>query len=118
VIGHEGPWFEPQPGARTLPQKTFKLCLSHTPDNFYWAVRQQIDLVVAGHVHGGQIRVPIIGSIFCPSIYGRRFDQGVFEKEKTTMVVSRGLSGKEPIRFRCPAQVIRITLTHTKLRVK
>ena len=52
----------------------------------------------------------VVGSIFVPSVYGRRFDQGVFERDGTVMVVGRGLSGKEPLRFRCRPQVLRLTL--------
>ncbi len=108
-IGNESPWFPPQP---QLPVDTsrFRLCVSHSPDQFYWAVRNKIDLVLCGHVHGGQIRLPVIGSIFIPSVYSRRFDQGVFQSGSTVMVVNRGLSGKEPLRFRCHAQVIRMEL--------
>lgn len=66
--------------------------------------------MLCGHVHGGGIRVPVIGSIFVPSVYGRRFDQGAFAAGGTAMVVSRGVSGKEPLRIRCHPQAIRITL--------
>jgi hypothetical protein len=84
--------------------------VSHSPDNFPWAAENGVDLVLSGHVHGGQVRVPVVGSIFVPSVYGRRYDMGVFERGGTTLVVSRGAAGKEPIRFRCNAQVMRITL--------
>lgn len=109
LIGHEGPWFPP--GPLVYPDaKTFRICLSHTPDNFYWGQIHAMDLMLCGHVHGGQIRLPVIGPIFVPSVYSRRFDMGVFEQAGTMMVVGRGLSGKEPLRFRCNPQVIRITL--------
>jgi len=111
VAGHEGPWFAPPPPDLSgAPPGLFRLCLSHTPDNFYWGVRNRIGLMLCGHVHGGAIRVPVIGSIFVPSVYGRRFDYGIFEKLKTVMVVNRGLSGKEPIRIRCNPQVMRVKL--------
>ncbi|MCI0699605.1 MAG: metallophosphoesterase, partial [Planctomycetia bacterium] len=110
AVGHEGPWFSPPPGLSSAPTDTFRLCLSHTPDNFYWAQKNGINLVFCGHVHGGAIRLPLIGSIFIPSIYGRRFDQGVFAQNDTVMAVSRGVSGKEPIRFRCNPQVLRVKL--------
>jgi uncharacterized protein len=112
LIGHEGPWFRPGPDltAAPPPGAAFRLCVSHTPDNFYWGVRNGIGLMLSGHVHGGGIRVPLVGSIFVPSVYGRRFDCGVFEDGGTAMVVSRGVSGKEPLRIRCNPQAIRITL--------
>jgi predicted MPP superfamily phosphohydrolase len=110
LVGHEGPWFRPVPDLSDAPPDLFRLCLSHTPDNFYWGQRHHVGLMLCGHVHGGQVRVPVVGSIFVPSIYSRRFDQGVFEGGGTVMVVGRGLSGKEPLRFRCHPQVIRLTL--------
>ncbi|MBN9122226.1 MAG: metallophosphoesterase [Planctomycetes bacterium] len=110
VVGHEGPWFNPAPDLTGAPTGPFRLCLSHTPDNFYWGQSNGVRLMLCGHVHGGAIRIPLIGSIFVPSVYGRRFDCGVFEENGTAMVVSRGISGKEPLRFRCNPQAIRITL--------
>lgn len=110
AVGHEGPWFKRVPDLSAAPAGPFRLCLSHTPDNFYWGIANRVDLMLCGHVHGGQIRVPVVGSIFIPSVYSRRFDMGVFERGGTVMVVGRGLSGKEPLRFRCNPQVIRITL--------
>jgi predicted MPP superfamily phosphohydrolase len=110
VVGHEGPWFRPAADLNAAPADLFRLCLSHTPDNFYWGRRNRIDLMLCGHVHGGQVRLPVIGSIFVPSLYSRRFDMGVFEGGGTAMVVNRGLSGKEPLRFCCHPQVVRVTL--------
>ncbi|MCZ2343316.1 MAG: metallophosphoesterase [Bacteroidales bacterium] len=112
ISGHEGPWIGPVPQGEGTHRQSgpFHLCVSHSPDNFYWGVRQGVNLMLCGHVHGGQIRLPIIGSMFVPSIFGRRFDMGVFEKAQTLMVVGRGLGGKEPLRFRCNPQVIRLQL--------
>lgn len=113
VVGHEGPWFGPPPDLRAAPADGFRLCVSHSPDNFFWGVRNRIDLMLCGHVHGGQIRLPVVGPIFVPSVFGRRFDSGVFAAGRTVMVASRGLSGKEPLRFRCDPQVVRLTLTRS-----
>lgn len=110
ACGHEGPWLGSAPDLSDAPADRFRLCLSHTPDQFYWGQRNGIDLMLCGHVHGGQVRLPVIGSIFVPSVYGRRFDMGVFQENGTLMVVGRGLSGKEPLRFRCRPQVLRLTL--------
>ena len=110
AVGHEGPWFAPPPEVSAAPAGPFRLCVSHTPDNVYWGNANGIDLMLSGHVHGGQVRLPVIGSIFVPSLHSRRFDMGVFDVRGTTLVVSRGLSGKEPLRFRCHPQVMRLTL--------
>lgn len=110
VIGHEGPWFLPAPDLGACPQGPFRLCLSHTPDNVYWGQRQGIDLMLAGHTHGGQIRFPIIGSVLVPSRYGRRFDCGVFHVPPTVLHVSRGLAGQHPLRYYCRPEVTRIVL--------
>ena len=80
VIGQESPWFPPPPDLSACPQRPFRLCLSHTPDNIRWARRAGVDLMLSGHVHGGQIRMPLIGSILVPSRYGRRYDCGVFDE--------------------------------------
>ncbi len=110
VIGNEYPWGRPAPDLTDCPTGVFRLCLSHTPDNIYWAKEHDIDLVLAGHVHGGQVRLPVIGSIHVPSRYGRRFDCGTFEEPPTVMHVSRGLGGQEPLRYRCKPEVTRLTL--------
>src|SRR5262249_8871134 len=62
VIGHEGPWFLPEPDLSDCPEG-FRLCLSHCPDNIGWARRHRVDLMLSGHTHGGQIRFPWIGSV-------------------------------------------------------
>jgi predicted MPP superfamily phosphohydrolase len=110
VVGHEGPWFPPPTGVDELPPDLVKIGLSHSPDNIGWARRHNVPLLFCGHVHGGQIRLPVIGPIFVPSMYSRRYDGGVYQSGPTTLVVGRGLSGKEPLRFRCLPQVLRVTL--------
>ncbi len=114
VIGHEGPWFRPAPDLSACPADGFRLCLSHTPDNIRWARRQHIDLMLSGHNHGGQIRFPVIGSVFVPSIYGRRYDCGTFHEPPTLLHVSRGLSGQQPLRYNCRPEVTRIVLRPSK----
>jgi uncharacterized protein len=110
VVGHEGPWIKPEPNLKDVPSGPFRLCLSHTPDHFPWAADYGIDLTFSGHTHGGGIRIPVIGSIFVPCTSGRKYDTGVFERGQSVLVVGRGLSGKEPIRFRCNPQVLRLVL--------
>jgi predicted MPP superfamily phosphohydrolase len=114
VIGHEGPWLKPAPDLFQCPKEPFRLCLSHTPDNIRWARRHGIDLLLAGHVHGGQIRFPMFGSMLVPSVHGRRYDCGTFEEPPTIMHVSRGVSGEHPVRYNCLPEVTLITLRRAR----
>src|SRR5262249_38488998 len=110
VVGHEGPWARPGPDVRDCPAGMFRLCLSHTPDNICWARRHRIRLMLWGHTHGGQVRVPIFGSLFVPSRYSRKYDGGVFDESPTMLCVTRGLSGREPLRINCRPEATWITL--------
>ncbi len=110
AIGQEGPWFGPAPDLTACPTGPFRLCLSHTPDNIRWAQRAGVDLMLSGHVHGGQVRLPLIGSILVPSRYGRRYDCGVFDEPPTLLNVSRGLGGDHPLRFLCRPEATRLIL--------
>lgn len=114
VVGHEGPWFGNGPDLSACPESIFRLCLTHTPDNIVWCRQNQMDLVLAGHNHGGQIRVPFFGSIFVPSKFGRRYDCGSFHEHPTLMHIGRGLAGQEPLRFFCRPEVTRIVLRKAK----
>ena len=95
----------PAAGPDRLSRTGSGLLVSHTPDNIGWARRNGCRLMLSGHNHGGQIRVPVFGSLFVPSRYSRRYDMGTFHEPPTVLHVNRGLSGKEAIRFRCRPQV-------------
>ena len=110
VVGNEMPWIPPLPDLQGCPAEGFRLCLSHSPDQLPWARRQRIDLMLAGHNHGGQIRFPLVGSVLVPSIYSRRYDCGLFHEEPTHLYVSRGLAGTHPLRYNCRPEVTRIVL--------
>ena len=60
--------------------------------------------MLAGHNHGGQIRLPLIGGFFMPSVYSRRFDRGFFRRGPTLMYASEGIAGMHPIRYGCPPE--------------
>jgi predicted MPP superfamily phosphohydrolase len=115
VIGNEAPWIGPAPDLRTCPDGIFQLCLSHTPDNIPWARHHGIDLMLAGHNHGGQVRLPVVGPVFVPSRYGRRYDGGVYDEGPTVLHVCRGLAGRDPLRYNCHPEVAKIVLRQGEL---
>ena len=70
-----------------------------------------IDLVISGHTHGGQIRIPFSFAPFLFSKYGQRYSGGLVELEHTQVYVSRGIGViPPPIRFNCPPEVPLLTL--------
>lgn len=115
LAGNEQPWGPPVADWSAAPAKTadllpLKVALLHTPDQFGTACEQGIDLVLAGHTHGGQLRFPLLGPIVCPSRYGTRYACGVFQRGDTVMHVSRGIAGKTPWRWNCPPEITLLEL--------
>jgi predicted MPP superfamily phosphohydrolase len=110
VGGTSYPW-GPTLDHRAMPEADFRLMLSHTPDRFAGAARAGIDLVLSGHNHAGQIRLPLIGPVFMPSLYSRRFDRGFFRSGRSLLYVSQGIAGKHPVRYGdCFPELTRIVL--------
>jgi uncharacterized protein len=107
IGGTSAPWGE-WPNAE--PSAELRILLCHSPDGLYRAARDAVDLVLSGHTHGGQYRLPIFGPIIMPSIFSRRFDGGFFVTRQTTMYVSRGIAGQHPLRFNCRPEVTRLIL--------
>ena len=115
VAGNELPWFKPAADLGTCPPRSevpFRLLLSHSPDQLSWARRGDGDLLLAGHNHGGQIRLPLIGPVFAPSFGGVQYASGLFHVPPTILNVSRGLSAQLPLRMNCRPEIIHLTL-HT-----
>lgn len=108
--------------ARTLegiPPEAFTLLLYHSPDLIFEAAEQGVDLYLAGHTHGGQLRLPVIGPIVTYSRYGRRYGSGLAGESDTTIYVSRGLGfegGSMPrARFLCRPEIVGIELVGSEL---
>jgi hypothetical protein len=99
-----------QPDLTSVPEDAFRIFLSHTPDNINWACRNSIDLMLSGHNHGGQVRLPGFGPVYSPSVYGCHFASGVFWEPPTLLYVSRGISGKHPLRWNCLPELTRLIL--------
>lgn len=86
--------------------------LSHRPELFELYVQSGADLVLCGHAHGGQIRIPGIGGIFAPGQgFFPQYTAGIHRQEDTSMIISRGLySFIMPPRIFNPPEVIAVTL--------
>ncbi len=75
------------------PEKEkFQLLIAHNPIYFKNYAKWGADLALAGHVHGGIIRLPLLGGVISPAIaLFPKYDAGKYEENGSTMILSRGL---------------------------
>lgn len=91
----------------------FNIFLSHRPEIYPQLTQANIDLVLAGHTHAGQIRIPAISSIFMMGQgFFPRLMEGEFEQNGTTMIISRGLgsSGYPTVRINNPPDLVAVAV--------
>ncbi len=86
------------------------LLLAHEPDIFP-LVSDRVALTLAGHTHGGQVRLQFIRPAFVPSKYGARFAYGHIVEDNRNMIVSGGLGTSfVPARLGVPREIVHIEL--------
>ena len=110
IAGDETPWMGVPPQFGSHDAVDLRLLLSHTPDNVGRAATQEVDVMLSGHNHGGQVCLPVIGPVYSPSRYGIRYAAGSFRQGATVLHVSRGISSERPLRWNCPPEITRIVL--------
>lgn len=85
------------------------ILVSHNPDLFFEAARRGVSLVLSGHTHAGQIRMPGLPVLARQSRY--RLDEGRYRVGDSELVVSRGLGAVGlPLRLWCPPEAVLLTL--------
>jgi uncharacterized protein len=86
------------------------ILLAHEPDIFV-RVPDRVALTLAGHTHGGQIRVPLIWERHVPSAFGARYAYGHIVEKQRHMIVSGGLgTSVVPVRLGVPPEIVRIDI--------
>ncbi|MDD5043567.1 MAG: metallophosphoesterase [Patescibacteria group bacterium] len=93
-----------------------KIVLAHSPDIMRTIIRRnrQVALILCGHTHGGQIRLPFIGSVpTIPTFFGRQYDKGLFKIKNYLLYITSGIgeSGTRARLFNPPE----IVLLHIKI---
>ena len=90
--------------------------LAHRPETFNAYSSENIDLVLSGHAHGGQFRLPFIGGLIAPNQgFFPKYDAGEYFENNTTMVVSRGIGNSIiPVRFNNRPEIVIVELICNK----
>jgi predicted MPP superfamily phosphohydrolase len=110
--GH--PTLEPLP---TPDQRDFAVLLAHTPDHAekLRGSENAVDLVLAGHTHGGQVRLPFAGAMIKSVKHDELYEAGLRRRPWTQVYTSRGLGTIHlPVRFLCRPEVAVIHLTRAE----
>ena len=96
-----------------MEQETaYAVLLSHRPELFETYAACGVDLVLSGHAHGGQFRLPFIGGLIAPNQgLFPKYDAGLFTDGNTNMIVSRGIGNSIiPIRFNNRPEIVLVEL--------
>lgn len=93
------------------PPNAQRIAIFHSP-SFYNVVKDKVDLALAGHSHGGQVRFPFLGSLWLPK-GSLEFDAGWFKSKNSKLYVTRGIGNSIlPIRFNCRPELSIINITY------
>lgn len=88
------------------------IMLSHNPD-IIDNVTENVNLLLAGHLHGGQIRLPGKGAFITPSKYGTKYASGLFDVDGKKMLVTKGIGTSIlPVRFNCFPEIVVINFVN------
>ena len=100
----------------SYPKEGQIVVLEHSPDilyilNYWKHLNPDLKLMLAGHTHGGQVWLPILGAPFVPSSVGQRYTRGHIEEEGIDMFVTSGIGTSIlPFRFMVPPEVAIVTI--------
>jgi predicted MPP superfamily phosphohydrolase len=93
-----------------LAEKEPVILMCHEPDMLDAVAHFGVDLMLSGHTHGGQVRIPFMRPYFLPPL-GKHYVAGHFLRGRTQLYVNRGIGAVGlPFRFNCPSEVTEITL--------
>jgi len=96
--------------AKKVPTGEPAIALTHNPD-ILPRLPPAFQLTLAGHTHGGQVNIPLLGRRIVPSEFGQRYAAGHIQEEGKHLFVTTGIGTSVfPVRFRVPPEIAVVTL--------
>jgi hypothetical protein len=113
VCGHPDPDKAIPASIRKVPNQPV-IVMCHAPDYadelLVHPAGKSVSLMLSGHTHGGQVRIPFVGALDLPP-WGKKYVEGLFRLESMQLYVNRGIGTVGvPFRFDCPPEITSITL--------
>lgn len=100
----------PEAAISAVPEGVPMLVFCHSPDVFP-QVSPRASITFAGHTHGGQVRLPLVGALVVPSIYGQRYALGHVVEAGRHLFVTTGIGTSTlPVRFGVPPEIALVEL--------
>jgi len=113
LVGLADLWTRPQHINETIakvPAGATMIALTHNPDIFP-GIPRSVPLLLAAHTHGGQVNLPLIGTLIVPSDFGPKYTAGhIFENDHHLFVTTGIGTSILPIRFRVPPEIVVLTV--------
>jgi predicted MPP superfamily phosphohydrolase len=136
IAGTDDPFYgfaDVERSLREAPKDRFQLLFAHSPQVAGIAARLGVDVMLSGHTHGGQVRLPFIGAIRTQNPLGLKMDYGIFDRKRLAEIlrrdpggdlvtyITRGIGAAQvpsmhwlAPRFLCPPEISRVTLHCSK----
>lgn len=107
-----GPWIISKLNEFKIENKFYNILLTHRPERFDEYANFDYDLILTGHAHGGQFRLPFIGGLFAPNQgLFPKYSSGLYVKNNTIMINNRGIGpSRFPLRLNNKPEIIVIDL--------
>lgn len=112
LVGVEDYWSgrcRPVDATRGLPQGAPNLTLCHNPDAAEALEAARCGTILAGHTHGGQVQIPLLGPPFLPVVNRKRYE-GLHRVGRSWLYINRGLASMHNVRFKCRPEITLLTL--------
>lgn len=96
------------------PDNACRIVLAHNPDTADTDFTTRVDLMLSGHTHGGQVKLPFIGTPFLP-VKNKAYSSGLIRSQRTDIFISRGVGWAAlPVRFNCLPEIALLTIVRSE----